>query len=137
MLLSADRILFPDADAPVAGFLQTAGDRIVAVGSGTPPGPADEHLSGIVVPGYVDVHCHGGGGASFVTDDPDVARQVLAAHRRLGVTTMVAVSYTHLDVHKRQVWNSSRYFSLAGSEWELTVPSPTLTVPSPIPKIQP
>ena len=58
MLLSADRILFPDADAPVAGFLQTAGDRIVAVGSGTPPGPADEHLSGIVVPGYVDVHCH-------------------------------------------------------------------------------
>lgn len=90
MLLSADRILFPDADAPVAGFLQTAGDRIVAVGSGTPPGPADEHLSGIVVPGYVDVHCHGGGGASFVTDDPDVARQVLAAHRRLGVTTMVA-----------------------------------------------
>lgn len=90
MLLRADRILFPDADAPVAGFLQTAGDRIVAVGSGTPPGPADEHLSGIVVPGYVDVHCHGGGGASFVTDDPDVARQVLAAHRRLGVTTMVA-----------------------------------------------
>lgn len=90
MLFSADRVLFPDADAPVAGYLEVAGDRIVAAGEGAPPRPADEHLAGIVVPGYVDVHSHGGGGASFVTEDADVARQALAAHRRLGVTTMVA-----------------------------------------------
>jgi N-acetylglucosamine-6-phosphate deacetylase len=90
MLLSADRVLFPDADAPVAGYLEVAGDRIVAAGTGAAPRPADEHLAGIVIPGYVDVHSHGGGGASFVTEDPDVARQALAAHRRLGVTTMVA-----------------------------------------------
>ncbi len=90
MLFSADRVLFPDADAPVAGYLEVTGDRIVAAGAGAPPRPADEHLAGIVVPGYVDVHSHGGGGASFVTEDPDVARQALAAHRRLGVTTMVA-----------------------------------------------
>lgn len=90
MLLSADRVLFPDSDAPVAGWVETAGDRIVATGTGAAPRVADEHLTGIVVPGYVDVHSHGGGGASFVTEDPDVARRALAAHRRLGVTTMVA-----------------------------------------------
>lgn len=90
MLISADRILFPDAAAPVAGHLEVAGEHIIAAAAGPAPGPAEVHLSGTVVPGYVDVHSHGGGGASFVTEDPQVARQVLAAHRRHGVTTMVA-----------------------------------------------
>lgn len=90
MLLTADHILFPDADAPAPGFLEIEGERIVAAGRGDAPWAADEHLSGTVVPGFVDVHVHGGGGASFVTEDPAVARQALAAHRRLGVTTMVA-----------------------------------------------
>jgi N-acetylglucosamine-6-phosphate deacetylase len=90
MLLSADRILFPDATEPRPGWLDVSGGRFAAAGSGAPPRPVDEHLSGLVAPGYVDVHSHGGGGASFVTEDPDVARQVLGAHRRLGTTTMVA-----------------------------------------------
>jgi N-acetylglucosamine-6-phosphate deacetylase len=90
MLLAADHILFPDADDVVAGYLEIDGERILATGVGAPSRPADEHLEGTVVPGYVDVHSHGGGGASFVTEDPDIARQALAAHRRLGVTTMVA-----------------------------------------------
>lgn len=104
MLLSADRILFPDAVAPVAGHIEIDRDRIVAVGSGPAPGPVAEHLDGVVIPGFVDVHSHGGGGASFVTEDPDVARQALAAHRRFGVTTMVASLVTGaLPDLKRQV----------------------------------
>ncbi len=90
MLLTADRIYFPEADALVAGYLEIEGERLIAAAPGDAPRPADEHLTGIVIPGYVDVHSHGGGGASFVTEDPDVARQALAAHRRHGVTTMVA-----------------------------------------------
>lgn len=90
MLLAGDRILFPDADAPAAGWIEVDGERIVATGHGTAPRPADEQLAGLVVPGYVDVHSHGGGGASFVTTDPDQVRTALAAHRRHGVTTMVA-----------------------------------------------
>jgi N-acetylglucosamine-6-phosphate deacetylase len=90
MLITAERILFPDADAPVAGHLEIVGSTILTAAPGPAPSPADEHLSGLVVPGYVDVHSHGGGGASFVTEDPEAARQVLAAHRRRGVTTMVA-----------------------------------------------
>ncbi|MGC3993994.1 MAG: N-acetylglucosamine-6-phosphate deacetylase [Propionicimonas sp.] len=104
MLLAADRILLPDAPEPVAGWVEVAGERIAAVGAGEPPRPADETLAGLVVPGYVDVHAHGGGGASFVTEDADVARQVLAAHRRHGVTTMVASLVTgSLPDLRRQV----------------------------------
>jgi N-acetylglucosamine-6-phosphate deacetylase len=90
MLLTGDQILFPDAEAPVAGWVEILGEHIVATGVGAAPRPVDEHLVGLVIPGYVDVHSHGGGGASFVTEDPDVARTVLAAHRRHAVTTMVA-----------------------------------------------
>lgn len=90
MLITADRILFADTEDPVAGYVHIDGDRIVSAGAGEPPKTADEHLSGIVVPGYVDVHSHGGGGASFVTEDPASARRVLAAHRALGTTSMVA-----------------------------------------------
>lgn len=90
MLIQADAVLLPGLDGPEPGFVETSGERIIAAGVGPAPRRADAHLDGIVVPGYVDVHSHGGGGASFVTEDPDAARQVLAAHRRLGVTTMVA-----------------------------------------------
>lgn len=89
MLLTSDRVLFPDADEAVPGWVEVAGDRITATGAGSPGRPA-EAVAGTLVPGYVDVHSHGGGGASFVTEDGDAARTVLAAHRRLGVTTMVA-----------------------------------------------
>jgi len=89
MLLTGDRILFPDANVPAPGWLEIDGGRIVATGLGAGPRPADEHLDGLVIPGYVDVHSHGGGGASFITTDPDEVRTALAAHRRHGVTTMI------------------------------------------------
>ena len=97
MLITADQILFGDADELVAGWVETAAGRIVATGTGVPPRPADEQVDGVLIPGYVDVHSHGGGGASFVTEDPEAARQALAAHRRLGVTTMVAIAGHGLD----------------------------------------
>lgn len=51
---------------------------------------ADVRLDGVVHPGLVDTHVHGGGGATFSTTDPDEARTVIAAHARTGTTTMVA-----------------------------------------------
>ena len=41
----------------------------------------------ILMPGFVDLHCHGGGGGTFGIDDPaDIAR----VHRQHGTTTVVA-----------------------------------------------
>lgn len=90
MLISASRVLLDDATDLVAGWVEVDGERILATGAGEPPRPADLTVDGTVVPGYVDAHTHGGGGASFVTEDPEVALVATAAHRRLGTTSMVA-----------------------------------------------
>jgi N-acetylglucosamine-6-phosphate deacetylase len=43
-----------------------------------------------LLPGFVDLHVHGGGGSTFTTGDPDQAAAVVAFHRRHGSTTMLA-----------------------------------------------
>ncbi|BDB40775.1 N-acetylglucosamine-6-phosphate deacetylase [Mycobacterium kiyosense] len=69
------------------GWVQIGGARIVGCGAGLPPGPADVDLpNSVVVPGFVDMHVHGGGGFSF----PDTAEQAVEFHRRHGTTTSVA-----------------------------------------------
>jgi N-acetylglucosamine-6-phosphate deacetylase len=49
-----------------------------------------EVVDGWVVPGFVDIHTHGGGGHDVGSADPDDAAQVAAFARRQGVTSMVA-----------------------------------------------
>jgi N-acetylglucosamine-6-phosphate deacetylase len=76
------RIVTPDG--VVDGAVRLDGDRIAAV----VPGPAagDRWL----VPGFVDLHVHGGGGHTFTTGDPDAARAAAAFHLRHGTTTLLA-----------------------------------------------
>lgn len=73
------------------GWLTVSGGSISGVGTGTPP-PGDRFdLAGaLVVPGFIDTHCHGGGGASFSSTDVKDIVQAIAAHRRHGTTTMLA-----------------------------------------------
>ena len=72
------------------GWLEAASGRVVAVGSGLPRRPPDAKLGdAVVVPGFVDMHVHGGGGGSFTARCADEARTVIAAHRARGTTTMV------------------------------------------------
>ncbi len=59
----------------------------LAVGEGTPLTVVDVN-GGIVTPGMIDLHCHGGGGAD-VLDGPDAIAQAVAAHRGRGVTGSV------------------------------------------------
>lgn len=90
MLLAAGRVLTP-ARVLAPGWVHVDGDRIVEVGSGVPPGAPDLSLPGAtVVPGYVDTHVHGGGGASFDGGDPDASATAVRAHLAHGTTTMVA-----------------------------------------------
>lgn len=69
---------------PVDGYVEVDGDTIVTVGTGAP-------ASGRwIVPGFVDIHTHGGGGHTFTTGDPAAAREAAAFHLRHGTTTLLA-----------------------------------------------
>ena len=58
----------------------------------------EEVVGAFIVPGLVDVHCHGGGGASFPDDlDEESIRAAIAAHRGGGTTALVASLVSMLD----------------------------------------
>jgi N-acetylglucosamine-6-phosphate deacetylase len=71
------------------GWLEISGPQIRACGSGEPPAPADaDFADSVVVPGFVDMHVHGGGGASYT--DPDGIERAAEFHLRHGTTTTLA-----------------------------------------------
>ncbi|HEV2783652.1 MAG TPA: N-acetylglucosamine-6-phosphate deacetylase [Actinophytocola sp.] len=76
------------------GWVLVENGSIGALGTGAPPdgGPTMEvdATGRWVVPGFVDIHCHGGGGESFTDTDPARVRRAVMAHRRHGTTTMLA-----------------------------------------------
>ncbi|MGJ3507140.1 N-acetylglucosamine-6-phosphate deacetylase [Enemella sp. A6] len=103
MLITSERIL-TDAGDPAPGWLDIDGDRITEVGRGTPPRQADLIIDGLLIPGYVDAHCHGGGGAEFGTTDPADVDTGLQAHLRHGTTSIVASLVTNtIDALREQV----------------------------------
>jgi N-acetylglucosamine-6-phosphate deacetylase len=72
------------------GYLRIDGDRIAEVGTGRPPAGSTNLSGQWAVPGFVDIHVHGGGGYSFTTGDADAARAAAGFHLRHGTTTMLA-----------------------------------------------
>ncbi len=98
-LLVGGRVVTPQGVLS-PGWIRLAGHLIEAVGSGPPPGPGSwpeaggpsvtELRGAWVLPGFVDMHVHGGGGTSFCDGSSDDARRTVAFHRRHGTTTMLA-----------------------------------------------
>src|SRR5262245_7984311 len=72
------------------GYVRVAGDRIAAVGSGRPRGSTTVDGAVWAVPGFVDIHVHGGGGHAYTTGDADEARRAAAFHLAHGTTTTLA-----------------------------------------------
>ncbi|MEU6248292.1 N-acetylglucosamine-6-phosphate deacetylase [Glycomyces sp. NPDC047010] len=89
MLPAVGRIVTPDG--VVNGTLVVEGDRFEGIleREGEP--------TGWVLPGFVDAHCHGGGGYSLANGDAESARGAAAFHASRGTTTLIAslVSQTH------------------------------------------
>jgi N-acetylglucosamine-6-phosphate deacetylase len=88
------RLVTPD-DVLENAWLQVVDGGILAVGLRSQGMPADgerpEDLGDVtVVPGFVDIHTHGGGGATYSTTDPEEARKVAAFHAKHGTTTTMA-----------------------------------------------
>lgn len=71
-----------------------SGERSLRSGDGA----VSETIGSFIVPGLVDVHCHGGGGASFPDDlDEESIRSAIAAHRGGGTTALVASLVSMID----------------------------------------
>ena len=73
------------------GWVHTSGTTIVGCGAGPAPQAPDVDLpDAMLVPGFVDIHVHGGGGASYINGDPSEILQAAGFHREHGTTTTLA-----------------------------------------------
>lgn len=86
--LADARLVTPDGVHE--GWLTIEDGRITHVGRGPAPGPGHGLTGRYVVPGFVDIHSHGGAGGSFPSGDPGEASRVAALHARHGTTTLMA-----------------------------------------------
>ena len=90
MLLTADTLL-TGRELLRPGWIEVSQGTVDAVGAGASPRPADRDLGAVtVVPGFVDTHLHGGGGANFSAARRAETATAVAFHRRHGTTTLVA-----------------------------------------------
>ncbi|SFO09630.1 N-acetylglucosamine 6-phosphate deacetylase [Pseudonocardia ammonioxydans] len=87
-LVAADLVVTGTGTPAGPGWVEFAGGRVTGTGTGNPPREPDR-LAAVVVPGFVDVHCHGGGGASFGAA-PDASARAAAFHAAHGSTTVLA-----------------------------------------------
>jgi N-acetylglucosamine-6-phosphate deacetylase len=77
-------------DRVVDGWLNIDGDVIGAVEDCAAPVAAHDLDGGYLVPGYIDVHCHGGAGADFASADADQLVAASAFHARHGSAHQLA-----------------------------------------------
>jgi N-acetylglucosamine-6-phosphate deacetylase len=90
VLLTAETIL-TGRELLRPGWIEVSRGAVQALGTGAAPRPADRDLGAVtVVPGFVDTHLHGGGGANFSTASTADTSTAVALHRRHGTTTLVA-----------------------------------------------
>ncbi len=88
LIVAADHLVTPQGIA-APGWVQADAGRITFVGAGPPPAPAD-YRGHLLLPGFIDLHVHGGGGTSFTDGGQDEARRAAAFHRAHGTTTVIA-----------------------------------------------
>ncbi|MFD6279834.1 N-acetylglucosamine-6-phosphate deacetylase [Streptomyces sp. NPDC060209] len=99
-VLAGARVVLPTGTVE-NGRVIVEGTRIAG---STSEGARTVDLSGYwVVPGFVDIHNHGGGGASFATGTAEDVLAGARAHREHGTTTVVASTVTgEMDFLARQ-----------------------------------
>ncbi|MFD3437413.1 N-acetylglucosamine-6-phosphate deacetylase [Streptomyces sp. NPDC058685] len=90
-VLTGARVVLPTGTVD-GGRISVEGTKIVAAAPDSAP---VRDLSGHwVVPGFVDIHNHGGGGASFTSGSAEDVLRGVRTHREHGTTTLVASTVT-------------------------------------------
>ncbi|WP_327686828.1 N-acetylglucosamine-6-phosphate deacetylase [Streptomyces sp. NBC_00467] len=90
-VLTGARVVLPTGTVD-GGRISVEGTKIVAAAPDSAP---VRDLSGHwVVPGFVDIHNHGGGGASFTSGSAEDVLRGVRTHHEHGTTTLVASTVT-------------------------------------------
>jgi N-acetylglucosamine-6-phosphate deacetylase len=102
-VLTGARVVLPSGVVD-GGRITVEGTRLAADEPGAAAGTHTVDLTGrTVVPGFVDIHNHGGGGASFTSGTAQDILTAVRTHREHGTTTVVASMVTeNLDTLARQ-----------------------------------
>lgn len=90
-VLAGARVVLPTGTVD-GGRVIVEGERIT--GGLTADTPALDLTGHWLVPGFVDMHNHGGGGASFTNGSVDDILRGVRTHRQHGTTTVVASTVT-------------------------------------------
>ena len=88
MIISAATVLI-DQELQKEVWLEIEDGIIRSINSGTTP-EYDLRYEGILIPGFVDIHCHGGGGKYFGSLADSEIEQVIATHRAGGTVAGLA-----------------------------------------------
>lgn len=70
-------------------WVESSRGVITSVNAGIHSDP-DITTDGVLIPGFVDIHCHGGGGYYFSATSPDSITAAINAHKKIGTTSLVA-----------------------------------------------
>ena len=70
-------------------WIETANGIITSINAGKHAQP-DSLVEGVLIPGFIDIHCHGGGGHYFSATSPDAISTAINAHKKTGTTSLVA-----------------------------------------------
>jgi N-acetylglucosamine-6-phosphate deacetylase len=88
VIISAATVLI-DQELQKEVWLEIEDGVIRSINSGTLP-EYDLRYEGILIPGFVDIHCHGGGGKYFASLNDSEISQVIATHRSGGTVAGLA-----------------------------------------------
>lgn len=94
-VLAGARVVLPSGVVE-GGRVAVEGDRFAASPADARPADVTVELTAghVVVPGFVDIHNHGGGGASFTAGDAEEVLRGIRTHREHGTTSLVASTVT-------------------------------------------
>ena len=70
-------------------WIESSDGVITSVNPGIHSNP-DTTINGVLIPGFIDIHCHGGGGHYFSAISPDSITAAINAHKKTGTTSLVA-----------------------------------------------
>lgn len=115
LYFTGGQILSPDQPTAIPQ-LQTEGERITAIGDiARPPGAELIDLAGgYLVPGFVDLHLHGAGGADFMDGTAEAFQTVLRHHAEHGTTSCTPTTTVANHARHLAFFDQVKQFQEAG-----------------------